>query len=83
MSYARKAVGSVQSIAHGPAGTCSKLLIRGLIQRETYVDISGPNPCATWRLAPITPPPRITVKIHTEILALAGRTNIRQFIHIE
>ena len=24
-----------------------------------------------------------TVKIHTEILALAGRTNIRQFIHIE
>ena len=27
MSYARKAVGSVNSIAHGPAGTCSKLII--------------------------------------------------------
>ena len=27
MSYARKAVGSVKSIAHGPTGTCSKLVI--------------------------------------------------------
>ena len=30
MSYARKAVGSVQSIAHGPAGTCSTLVIARL-----------------------------------------------------
>ena len=72
MSYARKAVGSVQSIAHGPAGTCSTLVIARLNLAINARIHHWEEPSAPWKPALITPPLRIIVKSHTEILILGG-----------
>ena len=72
MSYARKAVGPVQSIAHGLAGTCSTSVIAGLNLAINVRIHHWGEPLGAMETGADYPPLRIILKIRTEILIPGG-----------
>ena len=76
MSYARKAVGSVNSIAHGPAGTCGQLIIAWFYSVINLCRHHWAEPCTTGVL-PTAEGKNIGVAMVIGLLAMSIMTTNR------